>query len=67
MSAKRKEWSKMVVNQLNSVADLKNDQFTFLAGDKYRKYLLPELEHIKIPMQGLKIGEQLQWLTKQNK
>jgi hypothetical protein len=57
----------MVVNQLNSVADLKNDQFTFLAGDKYRKYLLPELEHIKIPMQGLKIGEQLQWLTKQNK
>jgi hypothetical protein len=62
----RKEWSKVVVSQLKSLADLKNDQFTFLAGDKYRKYLLTELEHIKIPMQGLKIGEQLQWLTKQN-
>lgn len=62
----QREWSKAVVSKLKSVADLKNDQFTFLAGDKYRKYLLPELEHIKIPMQGLKIGEQLQWLTKQN-
>ncbi|MEQ9279954.1 MAG: hypothetical protein RLN83_10665 [Balneola sp.] len=62
----RKEWSKRVVNQLKSVADLKNDEFTFLAGDKYRKYLLTEIDLVKIPMQGLKIGEQLQWLTKQN-
>ena len=62
----RKEWSKRVVNQLKSVADLKNDEFTFLAGDKYRKYLLTEIDRVKIPMQGLKIGEQLQWLTKQN-
>jgi cytoplasmic iron level regulating protein YaaA (DUF328/UPF0246 family) len=62
----RKEWSKRVVKQLKSVADLKNDEFTFLAGDKYRKYLLTKLDRVKIPMQGLKIGEQLQWLTKQN-
>jgi len=64
--SERKEWSKGVVNQLKSVTDLKNDEFTFLAGDKYRKYLLTELNRVKIPMQGLKIGEQLQWLTKQN-
>ncbi len=64
--SERKEWSKIVLNQLKSVVDLKNDKFIFLAGDKYRKYLLTELEHIIIPMQGLKIGEQLQWLTKQN-
>ena len=61
-----KEWSKKVVNQLKSVADLKNDEFTFLAGVKYRKFLIPELSKIKIPMKGLKIGLQLQWLTKQN-
>jgi len=61
-----KEWSKKVVNQLKSVADLKNDEFTFLAGVKYRKFLIPELSKIKIPMKGLKIGFQLQWLTKQN-
>ena len=62
----RKDWSKVVVNQLKSVADLKKDQFTFLTGNKYREYLLTELDQVKIPMQGLKIGEQLQWLTKQN-
>ena len=61
-----KEWSKEVVRQVKSVADLKNDEFTFLAGEKYRKYLIPELSQVKIPMKGLKIGEQLQWLTKQN-
>lgn len=60
------EWSKEVINQLKSVADLKNDKFTFLAGDKYRKHLLTELSQVEIPMKGLKIGEQLQWLTKQN-
>lgn len=60
------EWAKEVINQLKSVADLKNDKFTFLAGDKYRKHLLTELNQVEIPMKGLKIGEQLQWLTKQN-
>lgn len=60
------EWAKEVINQLKSVADLKNDKFTFLAGDKYRKHLLTVLNRVEIPMKGLKIGEQLQWLTKQN-
>ena len=61
-----KEWSKKVVNQLKTLTDLKNDEFTFLAGEKYRKFLIPELSNVKIPMKGLKIGKQLQWLTKQN-
>ena len=61
-----KEWSKKVVNQLKTLTDLNNDEFTFLAGEKYRKLLIPELSNVKIPMKGLKIGKQLQWLTKQN-
>lgn len=61
-----KEWSKKVINKLNSLTDLKNDKFTFLAGEKYRKFLIPELTNIKIPTKGLKIGKQLQWLKKQN-
>lgn len=62
----RKKWSKSVINQLKTLADLKNDQFTFLAGEKYRNYLLTELDHVKIPMEGLSFGKQLQWLKKQN-
>jgi len=61
-----KEWSKKVIIQLKSLTDFKNDEFTFLAGEKYRKFLIPELNNVKIPMKGLKIGKQLQWLTKQN-
>lgn len=62
-----KEWSKKVIYELKSVTDLEKDEFTFLAGEKYRKFLIPELSNVKIPMKGLKIGKQLQWLTKQNK
>lgn len=62
-----KEWSKKVISKLSSLTDLKNDEFTFLAGEKYRKYLIPELNNVNIPMKGLKIGKQLQWLTKQIK
>ena len=61
-----KEWSKKVIYELKSVTDLEKDEFTFLAGEKYRKFLIPELSNVKIPMKGLKIGKQLQWLTKQN-
>ena len=61
-----KEWSKKVIYELKSLTDLEKDEFTFLAGEKYHKFLIPELSNVKSPMKGLKIGKQLQWLTKQN-
>ena len=60
----KKEWAKNVLAQLKEVVDLKNDNFIFLAGMNYRKYLVPEIINYKIPMEGLPIGKQLQWLTK---
>jgi len=62
-----KDWAKIVLNQLNKSTDLKIDEFIFLAGNNYRKHLLPEITNYKIPMEGLRIGEQLRWLTKKNK
>ena len=59
-----KAWSDMVLSQLNAITDITTDEFIFLAGANYRKYLLPHIPHHQIPMDGLKIGEQLQWLTK---
>lgn len=38
------------------------DRFTILAGAKYRKYLMPHLEHAHVPLEGLGIGKQLQRL-----
>ncbi len=61
-----KEWANLVIPQLSKVTDLKNDEFTFLAGINYRKFLIPHLTLFKVPMEGMKIGKQLQWLTKMN-
>ena len=46
-------------------ADIEKDEFVFLAGERYRQFLIPFLKNYSIPMQGLKIGMQLQWLTKE--
>jgi len=57
-----KEWAVRVVKQLKRISDLDQTKYTFLAGDKYRKFLLPHLKSYEIPLEGLRIGEQLQRL-----
>ena len=57
-----KIWAKRVIEQLQDVCSIDDSEITFLAGDKYRKYLLPQLKNYKIPLRGLRIGEQLQKL-----
>lgn len=59
-----KAWADGVVSQLAEVADLKRDRFVFLAGDKYRKFLVPRLAKFEVPMEGLTIGRQLQFLSR---
>jgi hypothetical protein len=55
-------WAERVLADLAQRADLERDRFIFLAGARYRKYLLPFLENSEVPMAGLTIGRQLQWL-----
>jgi hypothetical protein len=62
-SGEIKAWASRVVRQLSALADLQQDHFIFLAGQKYRKYLLPNLHSYEIPMEGLPIGKQLQALS----
>ena len=61
-SGQIKSWAERVVNALRKEVNLNNDEIIFLAGDKYRKYLIPHIKHYKIPLQGLGIGRQLQFL-----
>lgn len=63
--AEVREWAEIVLADLARKADLKRDRFIFLAGARYRKYLLPFLENTEVPMVGLTIGRQLQWLKRQ--
>jgi cytoplasmic iron level regulating protein YaaA (DUF328/UPF0246 family) len=62
-----KEWANSVLNQLQKVSDLDKDEFVFLAGNNYRKFLLLHVKNYKIPMLGLGIGKQLKWLTEKIK
>ncbi|AKB28094.1 hypothetical protein MSSIT_1375 [Methanosarcina siciliae T4/M] len=57
-----KKWADCVIGQLKKEANPEEDEFIFLAGEKYRKYLLPHISKYQIPLEGMKIGEQLQYL-----
>ena len=59
-----RKWADIVVEQLSQVANLNDDHFVFLAGMKYRKYLLPHLRSYEIPFEGMTIGKQLQALSR---
>ncbi len=65
-SNERRQWADSILKKLRSLTDVESDEFVILAGNKYRKELLPHLHHYSIPMKGLKQGEQLQWLNAQN-
>jgi hypothetical protein len=57
-----KIWAEKVVFKLGKIANLQNDVFIFFAGKKYREYILPHIKYYKIPLKGLRIGEQLKFL-----
>jgi len=63
LSIQIKAWADKVLVQLKQQTDLQSDLFIFLAGEKYRKYLTPHLVSYQIPMQGMPIGKQLQYLA----
>lgn len=64
----RNEWAHRVWSTLRLRLQ-PSDHVTILAGERYRETLVPLLmEHgcrVDIPMQGLGIGRQLQWLSRQ--
>ena len=62
-----KSWAEAVSNQLSKESNLNSDEFIFLAGEKYRKYLIPKLKNYKIPLAGLGIGKQLKFLKENTK
>jgi hypothetical protein len=64
MSAKEvKKWAEEVIRQLSEKVDIQHDNFIFLAGQKYRKYLIPHISSYEIPLEGMPIGKQLQYLS----
>ena len=65
--SEKKKWSDEVYQELQKYEVINNINFIFLAGENYRKYLVDKLPHYEIPMKGLQIGKQLQFLTEKLK
>jgi cytoplasmic iron level regulating protein YaaA (DUF328/UPF0246 family) len=63
--AARQNWSRKVLKQLEEHCNLQNDHFIILAGEKYRQFLIHHLNSYEIPLKGLTIGKQLQYLKRQ--
>ena len=57
-----KVWANEVIEKIGKVASLDDDEFIFLAGEKYRKYLIPHIRNSSFPLEGLPIGKQLRYL-----
>ncbi len=64
----RRAWARRVSKELGQVLQ-PGDQVMLLAGIKYRENLIGPIREmgcsVEIPLQGLRIGEQLRWLKQQ--
>jgi hypothetical protein len=62
----REAWAGQVWASLSRVVS-SGDRVTFLAGKRYREQLMLDLQragcHVEVPLSGLSIGQQLQWLN----
>jgi hypothetical protein len=65
-SAEVKGWASVVLDQLIQRTDMQHDHFVILAGEKYRKHITPHLTFYEVPLRGLTIGKQLQFLKEKN-
>lgn len=61
----KKTWAEKVITQLNQKNIDFNEFTVFLVGENYRKYLISFFPKKEIPLEGLPIGKQLEWYTKQ--
>jgi hypothetical protein len=61
----RRGWASRVEGQMEELG-LRGDHAFVLAGERYREFLLTQLrtrfQNVKVPMQGLQMGEQLSWM-----
>lgn len=63
-SAGVRTWAVGVLSDLSRIVDLNRNEFVLLAGERYRRFIEPELRHVRVPLRGLAIGKQLQFLKR---
>ncbi len=67
-AAARRAWAQRVLLDLDRLLE-PGDTVVILAGDRYRAHLVDPIREmgcgVEIPLEGLRIGEQLGWLKQQ--
>jgi len=68
--AERRQWADAVWRRLRAGLHC-SDRVVVLAGAHYREYLVPRIKQhgcvVDVPMEGLGIGQQLHWLTRETR
>ena len=68
--AERRTWARDVIRDMDQRLPI-CDLIVVLAGARYREFLMDYLshraKHVRVPMEGLRIGEQLSWLNSHTK
>ena len=61
----RRQWAEGVIDLIKEILP-RPRHIVMLAGARYREYLQPALDamgiQVAVPMEGLRLGEQLSWL-----
>ncbi len=58
----RRSWSEKVLRELAKENDLERDTFIMLVGRRYREFLTARIFHHQVPLEHMRIGEQLKYL-----
>ena len=63
----RRKWARQVLEQIKKKFGAGNVEYTILAGAPYWRYLVEELEDVRLPLKGKRIGKQLQYLSRKTR
>lgn len=58
----RREWARIVTEQLENKCDLDSDLFIVLAGNRYIEFIRPKIKNLREPLKGLRQGERNHYL-----
>jgi len=60
----RRDWASRVLGQVRGKFGTSKMEYTILAGERYWEFLVEELGNVLLPLQGKRIGKQLQFLLR---
>ena len=64
--SEREDWVKKVVNSLQLKTNINSDEFIILTGKDYYKNIIDFLPNYKLPVDGLGIGEKMQFFDRES-